>query len=92
MAQKFWERKDFDIALFTITFRYFYKAFYETCYNGKEFRERVAQGDKLLRDRSLTPLLVAFNDYRKDILTSDREVAAFAVTYGVYHQRFSCAA
>ena len=65
----------------------FHNAFlsaYDNYYNNGDagdFDEMMEKGDAILRDKEYAPLLADFANYRLDILTSDREVAAFAKAY-----------
>lgn len=88
MAKKFWERKGFDIKTFTQTFGGIYSLYYANSYRETDEVYMTRVGDRLLKDPENKPLLNMLAECRMDILTSDREVAAFAVTYGVYQQRF----
>lgn len=46
-----------------------------------DFDDMLAKGLELTADKELDPLLCEFAAYRHDILTSDRELAAFAKAY-----------
>ena len=88
MAKKFWERKGFDIKTFTQTFGGIYSLYYNNPCEETDEAGMMRVGDRLLKEPENGPLLKMLAECRMDILTSDREVAAFAVTYGVYQQRF----
>lgn len=86
MKKKFWEREDFDIALFASVFNGVYTLCYE-CVNesdSKVFDAHRQDGDAMMYNAEVAPLVKAFCDYRQDGCTSDREVAAFAITYGMF--------
>lgn len=92
MAKKFWEREDFDIALFASVFNSVYALFYE-CVNesdSKVFDAHRQDGDAMLYDDDIKPLVKAFNTYRDDQLTSDREMATFAVVYNMFWDWAKC--
>lgn len=87
MAKKFWEREDFDIALFASVFNGVYTLCYE-CVNendSKTFEAYRQDGDAMMYNAEVAPLVKAFCDYRQDGCTSDREVAALAMTYGWFY-------
>ncbi|MBQ8713113.1 MAG: hypothetical protein IJ551_09900 [Prevotella sp.] len=88
MAKKFWEREGFDIALFAAVFSGVYNVYYDSCDYGREYDAMVIRGDQLLQDSEAKPLLTMFANYRMDIVTSDREAAALAVTYGIFERRY----
>lgn len=90
--ERFFSRKDFDIALFASVFSGIYNVYYESGDDGPAYRDMVAMGDRLLQDKSVAPLNVAFAEYRQDIVTSDREAAAFAAAYAIYEKRYGQAA
>ena len=86
MAKKFWEREDFDIALFASVFNGVYQLCYE-CVNAgdsKTYDAHFQDGDAMMYNAEIAPLVKAFSDYRQDGLTSDRELASFAITYGMF--------
>lgn len=86
MAKKFWEREDFDIAMFAAVFNGVYGVLYETCDYGPGYRSMLERGDRLLQDKGAAPVVKLFNEHRQDYVSSDREAAAFAVTYGIYER------
>ena len=75
---------EFDIKLFAATMRGFYEVYYNSCNYGKEYARRIKEGEAILRDEANTKLLVDLAQVRHDIITSDRECAALAVTYEVF--------
>ena len=68
------ELKDFAIAYYTA-----YDFLYDNDVNLSNYRELVDFGDSLLHDELV--IVKQFNEYRLDILSSDREVAAFGIAY-----------
>lgn len=84
MAKKFWEREGFDIALFAAVFNGVYQVYYDSGDNGREYEAMVTRGDGILNDEGDDPIVKAFCEYRQDYVTSDREAAALAVTYGIF--------
>lgn len=86
MVKKFWERKEFSIERFAKIFREVYDVYYDAPYEQTDEGERWREGDRLMQDPDNAPLLRAYVDYCGDIFTSDRELAAFAITYGIYQQ------
>ena len=86
MAEKFWEREGFDIALFAAVFSGVYKVYYDSGNYGEEYIGMVWKGDALWRDRENAPLAKMFATYISDVPTSDRELATFAVTYDIFEK------
>ena len=68
------ELEDFAIAYYTA-----YDFLYDNDVNLSNYRELVDFGDSLLHDEWV--IVKQFNEYRLDILSSDREVAAFGIAY-----------
>lgn len=68
------ELEDFAVAYYTA-----YDFLYDNDVNLSNYRELVDFGDSLLRDEWV--IVKQFNEYRLDILSSDREVAAFGIAY-----------
>lgn len=90
MAKKFWEREGFSIKTFATIFTGVYDLYYDAlCEQQTDEHAMMLEGDRLMRDRANVPLLKMLAGYRHDILTSDREVAAFAVTYNLYLARYA---
>lgn len=87
MAQAFFERADFDIAMFCAIFQ----GVYDMLYNHVDDTpcKLVKRGYALLCAERTRSLQIALFDYRNDFLSSDREVAAFAVAYGIYERRYN---
>ena len=88
MAKKFFLREDFDIRMFCAVFAGVYKLLYDCCDNGPDYEGKVDEGDRLLKDPTNAPLLKAYASVQYDVPTSDREVAAMAVTYGIFEKRY----
>lgn len=88
MAKKFWEREDFDIALFTSVFYGIYNVYYESGDDGPMYRTMVTMGDDLLKDSEAKPFITMFANYRQDMVTSDREAASLAAAYEIYRKHY----
>ena len=86
MAKKFWEREGFDIALFVAVFNGVYQVYYDSGDYGEEYMGMVWKGGALWRNPDNTELAKTYVDYLQDAPTSDRELAAFAVTYGIFEK------
>lgn len=82
MAKKFFEHAGFSIEPFAQIFAAVYDLYYRASQQTDEYA-MMLEGDRLLRDAANKPLLAMLAGHRHDIITSDREVAAFAVAYGV---------
>ena len=86
MDRKFWEREDFDIAMFYAVFQGVYDLFYD---NGlDEPIGLVRRYDAMCEDGSYDVLIGRLSDFRHDIVTSDREAAAFVVACDIYERRY----
>lgn len=84
MEKLFFEHDDFDIALFCKVLDGVYTTLYDYFSTPEEL---IIKGETLTKDESLKPLLKRLIEYRKDVFTSDREVAAFAITYEIFSQK-----
>lgn len=89
MAKKFWEREGFSIKTFAQIFTGVYDLYYDAPYEQTDEHAMMLEGDRLMQDKTNVPMLKMLAGYRQDVLTSDREVAAFAVTYNLYQQRYN---
>lgn len=89
MAKNFWKREGFSIKTFAQIFAGVYDLYYNAPYEQTDEHAMMLEGDRLMQDKANVPLLKMLVRYRQDVLTSDREVAAFAVTYNLYQQRFT---
>ena len=89
MAKKFWEREGFSIKTFAQIFTGVYDLYYDAPCEQTDEHAMMLEGDRLMQDKANVPLLKMLAGYRHDVLTSDREVAAFAVTYNLYQQRYN---
>ena len=89
MAKKFWKREDFSIKTFAQIFTGVYDLYYDAPCEQTDEHAMMLEGDRLMQDKANVPLLKMLVRYRQDVLTSDREVAAFAVTYNLYLARFT---
>lgn len=86
MANKFWEREDFDIALFAAVMNGVYKVYYDSCDYGEEYTVMIWKGGALWRDKQNIELAKMYADYVQDAPTSDRELAAFAAAYDIFEK------
>lgn len=86
MAQAFFERADFDIAMFCAIFQGVYDMLDYVDDIPCKF---VKRGNALLRAESTGPLQLMFCYYRHYLICCDREVAAFAVAYDIYERRYN---
>lgn len=84
MKKLFFEHDDFNIAIFIKVLDGVYTTLYDYFSTPGEL---ILEGEKLIKDESLKPLLKRLIEYRQDILTSDRELAAFAITYEIFSQK-----
>lgn len=82
MKKKFWERRNFDMALFHAVFTNVYGLLYNN------FNETVKRGDALLGDKGNAELLERLCAWRQDFISSDRETASFAIAYEIFAERF----
>ena len=73
---------DRELEDFAIAYNMAYDFLYDNDVNLSNYRELVDFGDSLLRDEWV--IVKQFNYYRLDILSSDREVAAFGIAYKHY--------
>ena len=89
MANKFWEREGFSIKTFAAIFTGVYDLYYDAPCEQTDEHAMMLEGDRLMQDKANVPLLKMLAGYRQDFLSSDREVAAFAVTYYLYLARFA---
>ena len=88
MAKKFWERSEFRMEQFVKLFHLVYDLYYTAPYEQTDEHAMMLEGERLMQDADNVPLLKAYVDCTGDIFTSDRELAALAVTYGVYQSRY----
>lgn len=81
----FFQSDKFSYKKFTKLMAYIYEAFYNS-WSGEEdeFRSLVKQGDSIIRNEVFRPFLNKVANYRGDIISSDREVAAFAATFIIF--------
>ena len=85
-TKKFWEREDFDIAMFYAVFQGIYDLFYND-------RIEVPIGlvlryDAMSEEGSYDELMKKLTEFRYDIVTSDREAASFVVACDIYEHRY----
>ena len=75
----FFQSDNFNCQKFTKLMGYIYEAFYNSWSEEEdEFRSLVKQGDSIIRNEVFKPFLIEVTNRRGDIISSDREVAAFA--------------
>lgn len=81
----FYQSDKFSYRKFTKLMAYIYDAFYAT-WNGEEdeFRSLVKQGDSIIRNEAFKPFVNEVITHRGDIISSDREVAAFAAAFIIF--------
>ena len=81
----FFQSDKFSYKKFTKLMGYIYDAFYDSWSEEEnEFRSLVKQGDSIIRNEVFKPFLVKVTDCRGDVISSDREVAAFAATFIIF--------
>ena len=85
----FFNAKDFDIRLFAQVLSGIYNVYYDSCNYGEEYTTTVWKGCALSRAKENEPLVAGLAECRKDLLTSDREFASFAITYEIFKKRYS---
>ena len=86
MGKKFWEREDFDIAMFYAVFRGIYDLFYND-HIGEPI-SLVRRYDAMSKEGSHDELMKKLAEFRYDIVTSDREAASFVVACDIYEHRY----
>lgn len=81
----FFQSDNFDCQKFTKLMGYIYDAFYDS-WSGEEdeFRSLVKQGDSIIRNEVFKPFLIEVTNRRGDVISSDREVAAFAAAFIIF--------
>ena len=81
----FFQSDKFDYRKFTKLMAYIYEAFYNT-WNAEEdeFRSLVKQGDSIIKNEVFKPFLNEVVNRRGDVLSFDREVAAFAAAFIIF--------
>lgn len=81
----FFQSSKFSYRKFTKLMAYIYDAFYAT-WNGEEdeFRSIVKQGDSIIKNEAFKPFINEVANRRGDVITSDREVAAFAAAFIIF--------
>lgn len=81
----FFQSDKFSYKKFTNLMGCIYGAFY-AYWSGEEdeFRSLVKQGDSIIRNEVFRPFLNKVANYRGDIISSDKEVAAFAATFIIF--------
>lgn len=81
----FFQSDKFNYRKFTKLMAYIYDAFYAT-WSGEEneFRSLVKQGDSIIKNEVFKPFLNEVINHRGDVISSDREVAAFAAAFIIF--------
>ena len=81
----FFQSDKFSYKKFTKLMAHIYDAFYESWSEEEdEFRSLVKQGDSIIRNEAFQPFLIEVTNRRGDIISSDREVAAFAAAFIIF--------
>ena len=81
----FFQYDNFSYENFTKLMARIYDAFYDSWSEEEdEFRSLVKQGDSIIRNEVFKPLLVEVTNRRGDVISSDREVAAFAAAFIIF--------
>ena len=81
----FFQYDNFSYENFTKLKARIYDAFYDSWSEEEdEFRSLVKQGDSIIRNEVFKPLLVEVTNRRGDVISSDREVAAFAAAFIIF--------
>ena len=81
----FFQSDKFSYKKFTKLMAYIYEAFYSTWSEEEdEFRSLVKQGDSIIRNEAFKPFLIEVKKHRGDVISSDREVAAFAAAFIIF--------
>lgn len=81
----FFQSSKFSYKKFTKLMAYIYDAFYATWSEDEdEFRSLVKQGDSIIKNEVFKPFLNEVVNRRGDVISSDREVAAFAATFIIF--------
>lgn len=81
----FFQSDKFNYRRFTNLMACIYDAFYESWDEEEdEFRSLVKQGDSIIRNEAFKPFINEVITHRGDIISSDREVAAFAAAFIIF--------
>lgn len=81
----FFQYDNFSYEKFTKLMAHIYEAFYNSWSEEEdEFRSLVKQGDSIIKSEAFKPFLVEVANHRGDIISSDREVAAFAAAFIIF--------
>lgn len=81
----FFQSDKFSYKKFTKLMAYIYEAFYNSWSEEEdEFRSLVKQGDSIIRNEVFQPFLIEVTKYHGDVISSDREVAAFAAAFIIF--------
>ena len=81
----FFQSDKFSYKKFTELMAYIYEAFYNSWSNEEdEFRSLVKQGDYIIMNEVFKPFVNEVANHRGDMISSDREVAAFAAAFIIF--------
>lgn len=81
----FFQSSKFSYWKFTKRMAYIYDAFYATWSEDEdEFFSLVKQGDSIIKNEVFKPFLNEVITHRGDVISSDREVAAFAAAFIIF--------
>lgn len=81
----FFQSDSFSCKKFTDLMAYIYEAFYNSWSEEEdEFRSLVKQGDSIIRNDAFKPFLIEVTKHRGDVISSDREVSAFAAAFIIF--------
>ena len=81
----FFQSDNFSYKKFTKLMAYIYEAFYNSWSEEEdESRSLVKQGDSIIRNEAFKSFLKEVTNYRGDVISSDREVAAFAAAFIIF--------
>lgn len=84
MEKLFFEKENFDIALFSKVLDGVHATLYDYFSTPEEL---ILKGESLIKDELLKPLVKQLYKFKEDVFTSDRELAAFAITYDIFSRK-----
>ncbi len=81
----FFQYDNFSYEKFTKLMAHIYDAFYDSWSEEEDqFHSLLIQGDFIIRNKAFRPFLKEVINHRGDIISSDREVAAFAAAFIIF--------
>lgn len=81
----FFQSDKFSYRKFIKLMAYIYDAFYDSWSEEEdEFRSLVMRGDSIIRNEAFKPFVNEVVKRRGDVISSDREVAAFAAAFIIF--------